>query len=65
MASMYRAISRMLIENGWTKTREGKGSHEIWAHPDDPDREITVTKNLKARHTANHILKQAGLPKAF
>jgi hypothetical protein len=26
---------------------------------------ITVDNNIKSRHTANAVLKQAGLPKAF
>lgn len=29
------------------------------------DRKITVDKKIKSRHTANAVLKQAGLPKAF
>ena len=65
MAGIYRPVSRILIDNGWEKTREGKGSHEIWAHPDNPGLEISVPGNLKDHHTANSILKQAGLPKQF
>jgi hypothetical protein len=44
--------------------RQGKGDHEIWHHPVS---KIAVTPDAgtKSRHTANAILKKAGLPKAF
>jgi hypothetical protein len=31
----------------------------------DGDRYFAVPRTIKSRHTANGILKQAGLPKAF
>jgi hypothetical protein len=42
----------------------GRGDHEIWWSP-ITDRKITVDNNIKSRHTANAVLKQAGLKKAF
>ena len=53
----------MLLANGWTRGRMGKGSHEIWIGPNGHS--LSVPKTVKSRHTANAILKQAGLPKAF
>ena len=42
----------------------GRGDHEIWRH-DDTGRKVVVDSSIKSRHTANAVLKQAGLPKAF
>jgi len=42
----------------------GKGDHEIWYSP-ITKRRFPVDPKILSRHTANGILKQAGLPKAF
>ena len=44
--------------------RQGKGSHEIW-HSPITKRNFPVPVGIASRHTANAILRQAGLPKAF
>lgn len=44
--------------------REGKGAHAIW-HSPITNRTFTVPRGTKSRHTANGVLKDAGLPKAF
>jgi predicted RNA binding protein YcfA (HicA-like mRNA interferase family) len=44
--------------------RHGKGDHDIWFSPISK-RHVTVDGKIKSRHTANEILKQAGLPKQF
>jgi predicted RNA binding protein YcfA (HicA-like mRNA interferase family) len=54
----------ILRRNGCTLVRKGKGSHEIWFNPIN-GKNFTVPRTTKARHTANEVLKQAGLPKAF
>jgi len=41
-----------------------KGSHELWFSPVS-ERHFVVSSDIRSRHTANAILKQAGLPKAF
>ena len=41
----------------------GKGSHEKWIVPQS--RRVVIVPRSKSRHTANEVLKQAGLPKAF
>ncbi|MGH6768441.1 MAG: type II toxin-antitoxin system HicA family toxin [Xanthobacteraceae bacterium] len=51
-------------ENGCHLVRKGKGSHEIWYSPVN-NRHVTVPRNTKSRHTANDVLQEAGLPKAF
>ena len=44
--------------------RPGKGDHEIWFSPITGIR-FVVDGSIKSRHTANAVLKQAGLPKRF
>jgi hypothetical protein len=44
--------------------RNGKGDHAIWFSPIN-QRPFVVDNKIKSRHTANAVLKQAGLPKAF
>ncbi|MFN0190908.1 MAG: type II toxin-antitoxin system HicA family toxin [Aestuariivirga sp.] len=44
--------------------RQGKGGHEIWYSPLTM-RNFAVPVGIPSRHTANAILRQAGLPKAF
>jgi hypothetical protein len=57
-------LKERLIEAGCTFERQGKGDHEIWFSPIS-DRRFVVDGDIKSRHTANAILKQAGLPKFF
>jgi predicted RNA binding protein YcfA (HicA-like mRNA interferase family) len=64
MAELYRRLVMILQESGCTLVRSGKGSHEIWFSPVN-GRHVTVPRSTKSRHTANEILKEAGLPKAF
>nr|WP_242053545.1 type II toxin-antitoxin system HicA family toxin [Nostoc sp. FACHB-888] len=54
----------MLSEVGCYFERQGKGDHEIWYSP-ITDRRFVVDRTIKSRHTANGVLKQGGLPKAF
>jgi len=44
--------------------RQGKGSHEVWRSPITKTN-FAVPVGIPSRHTANAILRQAGLPKAF
>jgi predicted RNA binding protein YcfA (HicA-like mRNA interferase family) len=57
-------VRRILRENGFEFLRRGKGDHEIWHHP-SAGTKVTVDGKIKSRHTANKIMKDAGLPKAF
>jgi hypothetical protein len=41
-----------------------KGDHEIWWSP-ITKRHVTVDSKIKSRHTANEVLKQAGIGKKF
>ena len=44
--------------------RPGRGDHEIWYSPITP-RYFPVDRKILSRHTANGVLKQAGIPKQF
>jgi predicted RNA binding protein YcfA (HicA-like mRNA interferase family) len=59
----YRDLTKILTAAGFEQEEGGKGSHEKW-HNTDTGRSVTVPRS-KSRHTANEVLKQAGLPKAF
>ncbi|MGQ0677464.1 MAG: type II toxin-antitoxin system HicA family toxin [Rhodospirillales bacterium] len=52
----------LLRAAGCTFVRHGKGSHEIWFSP-VTQRNIVVPINTVQRHTANAVLKQAGIAK--
>jgi hypothetical protein len=57
-------VKKLLREKGCYFDREGKGDHEIWYSP-ITNRKFPVDSKILSRHTANAVLKQAGLPKAF
>lgn len=59
-----RPLRQLLREAGCTFVRQGKGSHEIW-HSPITRQNLPVPLKIPSRHTANAILRQAGLPKAF
>jgi predicted RNA binding protein YcfA (HicA-like mRNA interferase family) len=58
------ALKKLLRQNGFVFWRSGRGDHEIWRN-DESGRKVVVDHTIKSRHTANGVLKQAGLPKAF
>jgi hypothetical protein len=59
-----RRLRELLSEAGCYLVRQGKGSHEIWFSP-ITRRNFPVPIGIPSRHTANALLRQAGLPKAF
>lgn len=64
MADYTPKLKRFLQEAGCSFERPGKGDHEIWFSPLTGIR-FVVDRAIKSRHTANAVLKQAGLPKHF
>ena len=64
MAGFEREVLRILAENGCTFVRHGKGDHDIWWSPISK-RNVTVDATIKSRHTANAIMKQAGIAHKF
>jgi predicted RNA binding protein YcfA (HicA-like mRNA interferase family) len=59
----YRNLTKILAAAGFEQVEGGKGSHEKWQNA-ETGRSVIVPRS-KSRHTANEVLKQAGLPKAF
>ena len=64
MSDYGPAVRKILQEHGCQFVRHGRGDHEIWQSPISGKR-FPVDHTIKSRHTANGILKQAGIPKAF
>ena len=59
----YAELVRLLRAAGWRRVPDGKGAHEKWRH--DGTGRTLIVPHTKSCHTANEILKDAGLPKAF
>jgi predicted RNA binding protein YcfA (HicA-like mRNA interferase family) len=64
MADYAPDVKRILRARGCSFHRQGKGDHEMWFSP-LTNRYFPVDNKILSRHTANGILKQAGLPKEF
>jgi len=64
MADYTQQLKRHLRKAGCRFERQGRGDHEIWFSPNTGIR-FVVDEHIKSRHTANAVLKQAGLPKKF
>jgi hypothetical protein len=64
MPSYEKDVRALLREHGCLFHRQGKGDHEIWFSP-ITQRYFTVDGKIKSRHTANEVLKQAGIGKKF
>jgi len=62
--SFTRELKAILKQNGCAFFRQGRGDHEIWQSPIN-GKKFTVDGKILSRHTANGILKQAGIDKAF
>ena len=56
MADYYREVVTRLRAGGFEFKRQGRGDHEIWWNP---------RTGVRSKVTANEILKDAGLAKAF
>ena len=64
MASYIPSVKEILRANGCRFERPGKDDHEIWYSPITQKR-FPVDGKILSRHTANAVLKQAGIPKQF
>lgn len=64
MATFEKDVRNALLEAKCFLVRQGKGDHEIWESPINGAR-FVVDGTIKSRHTANEVLKQAGLAKKF
>jgi hypothetical protein len=64
MTDFAPAVKEILRKNGCEFVRPGKGDHEMWKSPIS-GKSFPVDSKIKSWHTANGVLKQAGLPKQF
>ena len=60
MTDYRKKVERILIREGCHYVRQGKGDHERWRSPIN-SQNFTLDSKIKSRHTANEILKQAGI----
>ena len=60
MAALYNKAVKILKENECYFIKQAKGSHEIWYSP-ITNKNVTIVKSTKSRHTINEIFKQAGI----
>jgi hypothetical protein len=60
VAGYTEQVKKILRERGCYRDRSGKGDHEIWYSPIS-GRKFPVDQDIRSRHTANGILKQAGI----
>jgi len=63
-SSFTPELKRLLLAHDCRFERQGKGDHEIWFSP-ITNRRFVVDQHVKSRHTANAVLKQAGIDKRF
>ena len=57
-----KLVKEMLSRHGWKFLRHGKGSHDIWT---DGSKNVSVNHECRSRHTANAIMKAAGIDHRF
>lgn len=57
---LYPQLREILLAYNCLFVRQGKGSHEIW-HSPITEKSFSVPFTIVSRHTANGILKQAGI----
>ena len=64
MISFTPKLKEILRTHACRFSRPGRGDHEIWYSP-ITDRHFPVDQKILSRHTANAVLKQAGIAKKF
>lgn len=62
MNGYYDLVIKQLKEHGYTLLRQNGTAHQIWTNG---PRNQTVSTNCYSRHTANGIMKQAGIDHRF
>ena len=64
MAEYEKRVREQLDQNGCSFKRHGKGDHDIWFSPLN-NHTFPVDSEIKSRHMANKIMKQAGIDYHF
>jgi predicted RNA binding protein YcfA (HicA-like mRNA interferase family) len=62
MNGYYKLVADILYKNGFTLLRQGSTAHQIWSNG---MKSVTVSTNCYSRHTANAIMRQAGIVHRF
>jgi hypothetical protein len=60
VADYAKQVRKKLTENSCAFQRHGKGDHDVWYSPLS-GQNFPVDGKIKSRHTANEIMKQAGI----
>lgn len=61
MVQGYTArVKQVLLEHGCEFLRRGRGDHEVWRSP-HAAKPFTVDGKIMSRHSANGVLKDAGI----
>lgn len=61
MNGYYKQVAEILRQHGFHCDRQ-KGSHQNWTNGKIA---VTVSTNCASRHTANEIMKRAGIDQRF
>ena len=64
MAEYEKLLRKALLKEGCYFVRHGKGDHDIW-HSPVSGKTFSVDGKIKSRHSANSVLKEAGLSFRF
>lgn len=62
MNGYYELVIKQLKEHGFLLLRQTGGSHQVWTNG---LRNVVVSTNCYSRHTANGIMKSAGISHRF
>lgn len=62
MRGYYEQVLAVLKQHGFSFLRPGKGSHEFWSKGETI---VMVSYNCFSRHTANGIMRDAGIKHKF
>ena len=60
MKGYGKQVRKILEDNGCVFVRHGRGDHDVWTSP-HAQKPFTVPVKIMSRHTANNVLKDAGL----
>ena len=58
-SNYYNQVVEAIRKQGFTRVRQGRGSHEIWARAGAGNK-VSIPRKLRSRRNANRILKDAG-----
>jgi len=60
MGDYTRDVKKILLDNGCSFVRNGKGDHSIWYSP-IAGKNFTLDGKIKKRTSANETIKEAGI----